>query len=210
MARIRLSETVLAPSGTYLTAVTGASVQVNVRGGASATVYAAATGGTTVANPQIITNGVIAGYVELGSYDLVIDGVTHEFEALVGGGTRLLGIAQLAAPQGSITTSVDVAGFSIVASVPVAGWIRLVTQGFITNTAASATMGLVFYEGVTALNGGVGGYNNNVAAASGTTVRAEHVLQATAGDHTYSVKAVAFTGTATIGTGSFFYVEALL
>jgi len=84
MARVEIPEVVLDSTGVP---VLGASVQVNHRGGGAATVYSAETGAGTVSNP-IITGalGRIEGWVEPGSYDLVVNGVyTQRFEAAVGG-----------------------------------------------------------------------------------------------------------------------------
>jgi hypothetical protein len=60
----------------YLSPVSGASVQVNVRaGGSPATVYAAETGGTTVSNPLVTdAQGRVNGWVDEGSYVLNISG----------------------------------------------------------------------------------------------------------------------------------------
>ena len=58
-------------------AVAGASVQVNVRGGGPATVYAAETGGTTLSNPLTTdAAGRIEGWLDEGSYNLVVSGGT--------------------------------------------------------------------------------------------------------------------------------------
>ncbi len=55
--------------------VTVGTATVNIRGGALATVYAASTGGTTVANPITLTaEGRIDGWLDDGSYDIQISG----------------------------------------------------------------------------------------------------------------------------------------
>lgn len=55
--------------------VSGASVSVNIRGLGPATIYAAETGGTTLANPLTTTaDGRIDGWLDEGSYDLTISG----------------------------------------------------------------------------------------------------------------------------------------
>lgn len=85
--RAEIHEVVLNNTGVPLE---GASVQVNVRGGGAATVYEAETGGTTVANPIMTTaQGRIEGWLEEGSYDLVVSGTgittyTQRFEAVSG------------------------------------------------------------------------------------------------------------------------------
>lgn len=96
MARVEISETVTRSAtlpGRGLVPGSGISVQVNVRGGGAATVYQAATGGTTRSNPLTTdSSGRIEGYVEEGSYDLVVspgslNGVaeyTQRFEAVSG------------------------------------------------------------------------------------------------------------------------------
>lgn len=85
--RVEIPEVVLASTGAP---VSGASVQVNLRGAGAATVYAAETGGTTSANPILTdANGRIEGWLEEGSYDLVVSGTglttyTQPFEAVRG------------------------------------------------------------------------------------------------------------------------------
>lgn len=80
MARVEIPITVQKPSATVVggvanLAVSGASVQVNIRGGGPATVYAAETGGTTIANPLTTTaEGRIDGWLDEGSYNLVVSG----------------------------------------------------------------------------------------------------------------------------------------
>lgn len=69
MARVEIETIVLSTAGVP---VTGASVQVNFRGSTPATVYVAATGGTTASNPITTTLGTIPGWLDPGSYDLVI------------------------------------------------------------------------------------------------------------------------------------------
>ena len=55
--------------------VTVGTATVNIRGGGLATVYAAATGGTTAANPITLTaDGRIDGWLDDGSYDIQISG----------------------------------------------------------------------------------------------------------------------------------------
>ena len=73
MSRVEIPEAVITTAGA---AVSGASVQVNVRSsGAAATVYTSATGGATVANPiSTDVNGRIEGWLEEGAYDLVVSG----------------------------------------------------------------------------------------------------------------------------------------
>jgi hypothetical protein len=58
-------------------AVSGASVQVNLRSGGPATVYSAETGPTTLSNPLTTTaEGRIEGWVDEGSYNLQVSGGT--------------------------------------------------------------------------------------------------------------------------------------
>jgi hypothetical protein len=97
MARVEIPETVARRRGSgVLAAVGGASVQVNVRGGGAATVYAAATGSTTVANPiPTDADGRIEGWVEEGSYDLVVSGgtitpYTQRYEAVKADSTHVI------------------------------------------------------------------------------------------------------------------------
>jgi hypothetical protein len=63
--------------GTAPVAIAGASVSINTRSAAPApaTIYAAETGGTTLANPlTTTTDGRIDGWLEEGAYDLTISG----------------------------------------------------------------------------------------------------------------------------------------
>lgn len=74
-------------------AVSGASVLINIRGQGPATVYAGESGATTLANPLTTgAEGRIDGWVDEGSYDLVISGAgistySQPFEATRGDGT---------------------------------------------------------------------------------------------------------------------------
>lgn len=87
MPRVQITEIVAGRnSAGFLLGVDGASVQVNVRGGGAATVYAGETGGTTLPNPLTSDNGRIDGWLDEGSYDLVptvsgVVGDTIAFEA---------------------------------------------------------------------------------------------------------------------------------
>ena len=88
MSRVEIPEAVITVAGA---AVSGASVQVNVRSsGAAATVYTSATGGATNANPlSTDSSGRIEGWLEEGSYDLVVSGTgistyTQRMEASAG------------------------------------------------------------------------------------------------------------------------------
>lgn len=98
MARVEIGEVVdkaqpvLGPAGNVTARVVGAglSVQVNVRGAAAGTVYQAATGAATFPNPLTSdSNGRVEGWLEEGSYDLVVSGsgitpYTQQFEAASG------------------------------------------------------------------------------------------------------------------------------
>lgn len=87
MARVEIGEVVLSSAGTP---VSGASVQVNVRASSAATVYTTESGGGTSSNPITTDeNGRIEGWLEEGSYDLVVSGTglttyTQNFEAVAG------------------------------------------------------------------------------------------------------------------------------
>ena len=73
MARVEINETVLRSYGSVLRPVSGASVQVNIRGAGAATVYSASTGAGTLTNPLTSTAaGMVEGWLEPGSYDLAI------------------------------------------------------------------------------------------------------------------------------------------
>ena len=90
LSRVEISDAVLKSTLSVITSVTGASVQVNVRDGGAATVYAASTGGSTLSNPLASDSaGRINGWLENGPHDLVISGAgittyTERFEAVSG------------------------------------------------------------------------------------------------------------------------------
>lgn len=83
MARVEIDQVVFDDAGVPLT---GASVQVNIAGGGPATVYADESSGTTVGNPLSTSNGRIEGWLERGSYDLLVSSgptnYTTRFEAV--------------------------------------------------------------------------------------------------------------------------------
>lgn len=85
MPRVEIGEVVIDTNGN---ALSGASCQVNKREGGAATVYSAETGAGTVANPILTDSaGRITGWLEGGSYDIVVTpGVgspfTQQFEAV--------------------------------------------------------------------------------------------------------------------------------
>src|SRR3954466_11407236 len=85
MARVEIETIVLAGNGTP---ITGAAVEIKLRNSTLATVYLAATGGTTASNPTTTTLGSIPGWLEPGSYDLVITSGaltrTVHYEAVAG------------------------------------------------------------------------------------------------------------------------------
>lgn len=83
MARVEIDAVVREANGQ---AAVGKAVTVYERGTTTlATLYAQETGGTTVANPVATDNeGRVNAWVEEGSYDLVVDGVVHAWEAVKG------------------------------------------------------------------------------------------------------------------------------
>jgi microcystin-dependent protein len=87
----------------------GASVQVNVRGGGAATVYSAATGGTPLANPLTTdSEGRVVGYADEGSYDLVVSGsgiTTYTVEVELARGDSLITIGNTKIANDAITTA---------------------------------------------------------------------------------------------------------
>lgn len=93
MARVEIPFSVVNSSNAL---VAGASIQVNTRAGTSSTVYAAETGGATLPNPLTSDSlGRIEGWVDEGSYNLVISGAglttyTQRFEANRGDGVSLI------------------------------------------------------------------------------------------------------------------------
>lgn len=90
MSRVEIPFVVQDTSGNAL--VSTASITVNVRGGGTATVFAAETGGTTLANPLTSSAvGGIDGWLDEGSYNLVVSGpgittYTQPFDAVRGDG----------------------------------------------------------------------------------------------------------------------------
>ena len=135
MARAEIPFTVnLAATGE---AVNGASVQVNVRGGGAATVYAAETGSGTLGNPLATTpEGRIEGWLEEGSYSLVVSGgaiptYTQHIEVLVGSGTSAIA-------DNAVTTSKLAAGAVTAAKLATDVAETLFPAGVILMTGAAA------------------------------------------------------------------------
>lgn len=100
MARVEIPIIVILNTGLP---ADGKSAQVNVRNSTPATVYAAETGGTTVTNPLTTDSmGRVEGWVDEGSYDIVVSGsgittYTQRFEASRGDGTTRIGDGAIAA-----------------------------------------------------------------------------------------------------------------
>lgn len=120
MARVEIDEVVFTNTNPVRT-VAGASVQVNARGAAPATVYAAETGATTLTNPLVTDSaGRIEGWLTPGSYDLVVtaNGTTRTqaYEAasgsVTGTGTGGSGTRLVAAGNLGATYTLDFAGDS--------------------------------------------------------------------------------------------------
>lgn len=92
MARSQIVEVVQDTSGN---GVTGATVDVYDAGTSTpVTIYAAETGGGTIANPQTTAAGSIAGWLEEGTYDLAVSGgsitpYTRRYNVLKGGNPLL-------------------------------------------------------------------------------------------------------------------------
>lgn len=82
----------------------GASAQINIRGGGSATVYTTEGGATTTGNPvSTDAEGRIVGWLDEGSYDITVSGsgistVSRGLDIIKGGGT-------FAEADGSVTTN---------------------------------------------------------------------------------------------------------
>src|ERR1700750_878345 len=99
MARVEIPTLVILSTG--LPAV-AASAQINIRNSTPATVFANETGGTTVTNPLTTDSmGRVEGWVDEGSYDIVISGsgittYTQRFEANRGDGTTKIGDGAIA------------------------------------------------------------------------------------------------------------------
>jgi hypothetical protein len=90
MARRALAESILSiGANRAVTVPATATLRVRERGGtALASIYSASSGGTALPNPVTVTNGLPAGYVDMGSYDLMatasgVDSETWEWEAVV-------------------------------------------------------------------------------------------------------------------------------
>lgn len=91
MARVQISRTVQSQAGDT---ISGATVQVNIRNGAAAIVYSAETGNATLPSSQVTdATGRIQGWVDEGSYDLVVTyggtTQTQRFEAVRGDSSAL-------------------------------------------------------------------------------------------------------------------------
>src|ERR1700745_2236284 len=109
MARVEIPILVLLHTGAPAAAV---SAQVNIRNSTPATVYANETGGLTVTNPLTTDSmGRVEGWVDEGSYDIVVSGsgittYTQRFEANRGDGTTLIGNGAVAAGTFKIVSNV--------------------------------------------------------------------------------------------------------
>jgi hypothetical protein len=108
MARVEIANTVQRPTGE---AVRNATVQVNLRNGAAATVYADEVSGATISNPLTTdVSGRIEGWVNEGSYDLVVSApgltsYTQKFEAVRGDASATTNVGDI-----TITSDSDASG----------------------------------------------------------------------------------------------------
>lgn len=170
MARVEISEAVQDTAGN---ALSGASVQVNVRStGSAATLYEGETGGTTVGNPRTTgTNGRVEAWVDEGSYNLVVSksgytSYTQPFEAVVAG-TQNPDVI-LAAPSGSAATDMT----NIAAALAQGGRVIAAGGTYLVNAALTQAvtgtiiqgqgMGKTLFQVVagTTMNGGVFQFSN--------------------------------------------------
>jgi microcystin-dependent protein len=108
MARVEIPITVDKLSGGNWVPASGASVQINHRGGSAATLYNAASAGTTVANPLTTdSEGRVTAYADEGSYDAVISGsgiTTNTVEFELARADSLITIGTSKITDGAITT----------------------------------------------------------------------------------------------------------
>jgi len=145
MARVEIP--ILVTLNTGLPAV-GASAQVNVRNSTPDTVYAAETGGTTVTNPLTTDSmGRVEGWVDEGSYDIVVSGsgittYTQRFEANRGDGTTLIGTGAVA--LGTFKHIGNVGFFNATPAAQSTGWGATITPPAIgtgkTQLSASSSL----------------------------------------------------------------------
>lgn len=109
MARVEIPITVDKLSSGNWVPASGASVQINHRGGSAATLYSAASAGTTVPNPLTTdSEGRVTAYADEGSYDAVISGAgittnTVEFELSRADSLITIGTSKIT--DGAITTA---------------------------------------------------------------------------------------------------------
>lgn len=108
----------------------GLTVQVNVRGGGAATVYAAATGGTTLANPLTSdpSTGRVPGWLPPEDYDLVVSGTGFA------GFTRSIRIAPDPADVSNLIA--EIAGLEV--GVSTSGPATIHYYGTVTDTDGAA------------------------------------------------------------------------
>lgn len=145
MARVEIPILVILSTG--LPAV-GASAQVNIRNSVAATVFSGETGGTTVTNPLTTdANGRIEGWVDEGSYDIVISGsgittYTQRFEANRGDGTTKIGDGAIAA--GTFRVNGNVGFYNTTPVARSTGWGATITPPAIgtgkTQLTAASTL----------------------------------------------------------------------
>lgn len=111
MSRVEIPYTVTKTNGD---AVVGAAVQVNIRGGGPATVFAGETGATTLANPlATTTEGRIDAWLDTGSYTLIVSGAgittfTQPIEMIRGDAVDHIAPTSVGSSQivdGSVTTA---------------------------------------------------------------------------------------------------------
>lgn len=104
-----------------------------------------------------------------------------------------LGYAQVTANQGTFTTETDLTSLTVTVTVVAGRRIRISAAVRLTSTVASDEMRVNIKESTTQLAGGtilqVG--SGNIAG----TVRAEAIIQPSAGSHTYKLSAQRTTGT---------------
>lgn len=143
MARVEIDEVVQSPLGA---AVTGASVQVNLRSGGAATVYTTETGSAAYSNPLTTDElGRIQGWLEEGSYNLVVSytgsSYTQPFEASVGGSRYIVANVRDArfGAKGDGATD-DSAAFQAAADA-----VATLGSGFVYAPAGSYVVGNVNY-----------------------------------------------------------------
>lgn len=213
MARSEIDVVVEAPVGSRaasgaapLACIAGARVQVNLRSGGAATVYANEAGATTVANPMTTDDeGRLEGWLDEGSYDLVVAAIPGAFEAYtlryesVKGGAQgaELGYAEITSNFATASPSaVDITGLTTTVVVGTRPIIVEFGAAAISNgTAAKGYFAYILEDGVVV--DWISAYSITSQLVAPAFMRRRRAPAA--GSHTYKMQILSYnSGTVTL------------